>query len=365
MPSGTPQQGAFLGTESGDFKLITTNAMGHLLAGFIVAPAGTAYHPRVPFPDTFELFGFARYTPAGSRPFNLRAMTASDAYERRIIKRRRPYLDGAPLDDTGAEPDTFDIVALFAQSDTALSGRAGEAAYPGYHARFLREARKGGTGTLYFPGRGEKRVRLVRRVSTQTAEARNSEVVTLAFLEDLEDGRAGADTFSLPSAKTAPALLLRQFSASAVRIGLGGDLLDLLDDAVTLLEAATRDPFNAAGLIPLRAQRVLDLCGRVRRLSTRAVQPFEGNGDEVFAPLTPPDAAEALGLLALLEDAAAAQKAAVYGTATTRPRKFDRPLSIFDVAALLGQPVDDLIRLNARLPLFGIPPGVEIITRAA
>lgn len=53
------------------------------------------------------------------------------------------------------------------------------------------------------------------------------------------------------------------------------------------------------------------------------------------------------------------------GTATTRPRRFDRVLSIFEIATLLGQPVDELIRMNARLPLFGVPAGTEIIVRAA
>jgi hypothetical protein len=318
--------------------------------------------------DTFELFGLARYTPAGSKTtFHLRLTMAADVFERRVIKRKRPYLDGAPLDDTGAEPDAFEFTVIFAQSDTTLSRLAGgEKVYPNYHARFLRETRAPGTGTFYFPGRGEKRVRLARRASTQIPEERNCERVTLSLIEDLEDGRAGADTFNLPSAKSGPTLLLRQFRSSAVQIGLGGDLLDQLEEAITLLDAAGRDPFNAGSLIPGRADRVLALCGRIRRMSTSAVQPFDvSTSGDIYPPLLTPDAADTLGALALIEDSAAAQRASVFGTATTRPRRFDRPLSIFDVAVLLGQPVDDLIRLNASLPLFRIPAGVEVITRAA
>ena len=54
---------------------------------------------------------------------------------------------------------------LFAERDTIPN--VSERIYPDYHAAFLREARVEGTGTLYFPGRGEKRVRLKRMASSQ------------------------------------------------------------------------------------------------------------------------------------------------------------------------------------------------------
>lgn len=315
----------------------------------------------MPPPDIFELFGPARYTPAGGATFHLRAMMASDAYERRIIARKRPYLDGAPLDDTGAEPDAIDITLLFAERDPGIPGVA-ERVYPQYHARFLRECRVEGTGTLYMPGRGERRVRLRRLSSQQTPQERDCETVTCSFLVDLEDGgRAGADTFNLPSSKSAGPVLVRQFAAAAAPGGLGGDLLTQLEDAVAQLEATVNAPFEAAADVARRADRVLDLCRRIRRLHTAPVVATAN----AFAPLRPPGAAEPLALLAQIEDVAAGQRAALFGAGSVRPRRFSRPMSIFEIAAQLGQPVDDLIRMNGSLPLFGIPPGVEVLTKAA
>lgn len=315
-------------------------------------------------PDVFELFGLARYTPAGGTTFYLRATMVGDTFERRIVERRRPYLEErpAPCDDTGPNNDTFDVTLLFARADEVLAQRVGEPVYPDYHARFLRESRVEGTATFYFPGRGEKRVRLKRRDSTQDPSARDSEVVRLSLLEDGEDNRAGADTFALPSAKSAGPVLVRQFAEAAGPLGLGGDLLTILEDAMTALEAAVNSPFDAAAQVQQRAQRVLDVCARMRRLHTSVVQKFEPPS---FSPLRPPDASIALALLSQIEESAAAQRGAIFGTGTIRPRTFGRVLSIFDVAALLGQPVDDLIRLNAALPLFGIPAGVQVLTRAA
>jgi hypothetical protein len=105
---------------------------------------------------------------------------------------------------------------------------------------------------------------------------------------------------------------------------------------------------------------VLDVCKRIRRVHTRVIQT-----PPAFSPLLPPGASSALTLIAQIEDTAAAQKGAIFGTASIRPRRFSQRLSIFEIAVKVGQPVDELIRLNAGLPLFGIPAGVEVLTKAA
>ncbi len=314
-------------------------------------------------PDIFQQLGFVKLTPAGSKTtFTLRQNLITHTIKRRPVPRKQPEVEGAPIDDTGSDPDTFDVPLLFARSDTVLQAIIGEAVYPQYHARFLREARVRGTATIYIPARGELRVCVDSIVSTQSPDARDCENVMLRVLVDREDGRAGADTFNLPSAKSAPPILLQQFASAAVQVGLGGDLLGDLEAAVDALQAAINSPLDAAGDVSRRADRVLNLCGKIRRLSTAPVQPFRAGGTP---PLLLAEAVEPLTLLALLEDAAAAQRSAVNGTATTRPRRFDRVLSIFEIATLLGQPVDELIRLNARLPLWGVPAGTEIIVKAA
>lgn len=314
-------------------------------------------------PDAFQQAGYARLTPAGGTTFVLRVVDMTHTIERRVIPRKRPGLDGAPLDDTGAEADVFAFNLLFARSDTALQSIVNEAIYPTFYTRFLRAVRVEGTASMYIPGRGDKRVR-VRRIDTrQNPNEREAENVTLNVVEDLEDpARAGADTFTAPSAKSSPRVYQLALAASAGPVGWGGDLLYQLGAAIDRLQAVIDDPLSAAGDIGQRADRVLDLCRKMRRLHTAPVQPFDGGG---YAPLRATDAFEPLALLARIEDAASAQRAAVFGTATTRPRRFNRVLSIFDIATELGQPVADLIRLNGRLPLFGIPAGTEVIVKAA
>lgn len=305
-------------------------------------------------PDTFELFGPARYTPAGGRTFHLRAAMASDVFERRILPRPRPYVDGAPLDDTGALPDAFDLTFLFAERDTIPN--VSERIYPDYHAAFLREARVEGTGTLYFPGRGEKRVRLKRMASSQVPNERNCEAVMCSFLEDKEDERATAGSFTAPSSKLAVPVSARQFVDTANSLGMGGDLIDSISALASSLEAAVNSPFDAAAQIEQRAQQLVGAVKKIEKTLKKATAAA------AYAPLLPAEAFAAATGLKVLEDAAAAQRAAIFGEGSQRPRVFDRTLSIFEVARLTGKSADTLIRSNPRLPLFAIPPGVEVWT---
>jgi len=307
--------------------------------------------------DTFELFGPARYTPAGGATFSLLAMMASDVYERRIIPRPRPYVDGAPLDDTGALPDALDLTFLFAERGQ-IPG-VNERNYPDYHARFLRDVRVEGTGTLYFPGRGEKRVRLKRMQSQQVPNERNCEAVTCNFLVDAEDERATAGSFVVPTSKLATATVVRQFLDDGNALGMGGDLLESLEDLAGALEAAANSPFDAAADIEDRAARVTAACKRIEKTLSTVPQSF---GALAYAPLLPAEAIAAASGLKVLQDVAAAQRGALLGEGSQRQRVFTEPLSIFEIAARLGKNPDDLIRANPRADLFRIPAGVQVWT---
>jgi len=311
----------------------------------------------VPSPDIFELFGPARYTPPGGRTFRLLASMAADVYERRILPRPRTYVDGAPCDDTGALNDTFDLVFLFAER--AQIPGVPDIVYPNYHAAFLREVRVEGTATLYFPGRGEKRVRLKRMASAQTPQERNCELVTCNFLEDKEDERATAGSFTSPSSKLAVPTAVRAFVDAANALGMGGDLIDSLEGFAGSLEAAANSPFDAAAEIEARAKRVVGAVKKIEKTLAKGPQLF---GPLASAPLLPAEAVAVAVGLKTIEDAAAAQRAAIFGEGSQRPRRFDRPLSIFEVARITGKSADSLIRANSRLPLFAIPPGVEVWT---
>jgi len=311
--------------------------------------------------DIFELYGPARLTPAGGDTFQLLATMASQVYERRIVARKRPYVDGAPLDDTGADPKQFEISILFANGHDRQD--IPQPTYPDYHQRFLDAVEVEGTATLYMPGRGEKRVRIKRVTSEQTPMRRSAEVVMMTCWEDKEDERATAGSFTQPSAKSAGPVIARQLATEAEALGIGGDLFGSIDQFVTSLEAAANSPFDSAAEMQARADQLTDACRRVERLGTK----LQDRADQLaFSPLLPPEAALTCRMLKQLQDTAAAQRSSLFGTATTRPRRFPRPMSIFEIATQLGQNPDELIRLNSRLPsLFTIPAGMPVITKAA
>lgn len=277
---------------------------------------------------------------------------ASEVYERRLVARKRPYVEGAPLDDTGADPDVVELQIMFANGH----GNPGvpDPAYPAYHRRFMREARVEGTGTLYYPGLGEIRCRLKRLDSRKISEERDHEMVGATFWSDTEDGRATAQNYDLPSAKTAGPVIVRKFHEESTWWGLGGDLFESIADLVSSLEAAANSPFDAAQELEARASLLIETTQRATALLLLPLSPFSG-----------PDSAGPLALLNRLQDTAAAQRGAIFGTGSSRVRRFTETLSIFDVAARLGQSADDLIRLNPGLPLFGIPPGLPVWTKAA
>ena len=67
----------------------------------------------MPTADTFTLFGPARWTPAdGSRTFALALVANGHSFERRLVERKRPGLDGAPLDDAGSNPKLGDVFSV-------------------------------------------------------------------------------------------------------------------------------------------------------------------------------------------------------------------------------------------------------------
>lgn len=310
--------------------------------------------------DTFTLFGPARWTPAdGSRTFALALVANSHSHERRIVERKRPGLDGAPLDDAGANPKPYDLRAFFANGH----GVAGvpDPAYPGYHRDFLDalEQKGKGTSTLYIPGRGEKRVRFKRYATSQSPDMRDCEFVDLSFTADLEDEHPTAGAFTLPSAKSAGPVLARKLLEDGHALGIGGDLFDAIGAFVSRVEAAATAPFDSAADMQ---GRVAELVGHIERVEKK-LTGLPG----AFSPLAPAEAAATLVGLALLKDNARRLVSATFGEASVVPRVFPVALSIFDVAARLGQDSGELVQLNVRrVPsLFAIPAGFPVLVKAA
>lgn len=315
--------------------------------------------------DSFTLFGPARWTPAdGSRTFALALVQNDVTHERRLVERKRPYVDGAPFDDSGSDAKPLTLRAIFVNGH----GVAGvpDPAYPQYHRDFLDalEQKGKGTSTLYSPGRGEKRVRYKRYTTSQGVDRRDVEFVDLLFFEETEDQRATAASFTLPSAKSAGPVLARQLLDTGHKLGIGGDLFDAILAAANRLASAASAPFDSAAAMQQRAAELLGLLDRAERNLVYGPRRFGGDS---FSPLSPADAVEIVTGLRVLRDVARRHASATYGEGSVGPVRFPVVLSIFDIAAKLGQDPNELASLNVRrVPsLFAIPAGFPVLVRAA
>lgn len=315
--------------------------------------------------DSFTLFGPARWTPADrSRTFALADTQNDGSHARRIIERKRPGVEGAPLDDGGSDAKPYTLRVIF-MNGHGVHG-VPDPAYPQYHRDFLDalEQKGKGTSTLYVPGRGEKRVRYQHYTTSRTIDRRDCEVVEVAFLEDTEDGRATAASFTLPSAKSAGPVLARRLLDAGHALGIGGDLFDQILLAANRLAAAASAPFDSAAAMQ---QRVSDLLGLLDRAERNLVNGPRRFGGDSFSPLSPADAVEIVTGLRVLRDVARRHASATYGEGSVGPVRFPVTLSIFDIAAKLGQDPNELVSLNVRrVPsLFAIPPGFPVLVKAA
>ena len=315
--------------------------------------------------DSFSLFGPARWTPADrSRTFALVLVANEGEHERRLVERKRPGLEGSPLDDTGSDAKPYTMRALFKNGHGVPD--VPDPAYPQYCFDFLEalEQRGKGTSTLYVPGRGEKRVRFKKYHSAQSIEARDAELIDLTFIDDLESEHVTAGAFSLPSAKSAGPVAMRRLRDDARALGVGGDLLDKLEVAVNRMNAAAMAPFDSAAALQ---QRVGEVLGLIHRFELNLATAPRRLGGGAINPIAQAEASSVHLGLAQLRDNAHKQAGATYGEGSVVERSYPVPLSIYEVATIERQDPGELLNLNARrLPsLVAILPGTPVLVKAA
>jgi len=285
-------------------------------------------------------------------------------HERRLVERKRPGLEGSPLDDTGSDAKPYTMRALFKNGHGVPD--VPDPAYPQYCFDFLEalEQRGKGTSTLYVPGRGEKRVRFKKYHSAQSIEARDAELIDLTFIDDLESEHVTAGAFSLPSAKSAGPVVMRRLRDDARALGVGGDLLDKLEVAVNRMNAAAMAPFDSAAALQ---QRVGEVLGLIHRFELNLATAPRRLGGGAINPIAQAEASSVHLGLAQLRDNAHKQAGATYGEGSVVERSYPVPLSIYEVATIERQDPGELLNLNARrLPsLVAILPGTPVLVKAA
>jgi prophage DNA circulation protein len=263
----------------------------------------------------------------------------------RIVRRQRPYRDGAKLDDTGSKEKVWVLDAVFENSIDEPGIEQVPHPYPYALNQLLASFDNHETGDLELPTRGKIRCRGESYDRTESNEERDCARVSLTFVQDNEDN-VDASSFQTPSSRAT----VRRDADLAID-GLEG--IGALSDLVESLGAAAQDLQDALAAPGELVQDVDQKAARVVRLVDNVERQFTVTDQAGRDLLNDPDAWATVRQLAMLKDRTAI---AMDEKTSSLPRivtvVFQTTRSLFDIATELAQDPQDLMNLNSRLENF-------------
>ena len=271
----------------------------------------------------------------------------------RIVRRRRPYRDGAKLDDTGSKEKEWDVTAVLENSIEEEGLPTDRALYPRALNAMIDSFDLHRTGTLILPSRGAVRACAESYKRRESQSERDTARVTFHFVQDNEDN-VDALSFTTPSIRSTARQLVEETTfSSESRGGFAQSLADL-EGAATDLQDAIAAPGEAVQDTDQKAARVV-------RLAADTEHQFTVSGQLGRDLFTDPDSWATVRQLHQLEDRsrrAASEKSAlgrVIGITFTTTR------TILDIAAELVQDPASLLDLNTQLEnALSIPAGTIV-----
>lgn len=310
--------------------------------------------PVVPTPpgpaDAWADLPAAEFVDSEDYHHSFVALQVGERFSLRVAPRPRAYQRGAKLDQTGPNPDEFELDLIF-HADVIEAG-ADFDRWPGAKERFFAAAHLGETGTLNLPWKRGIRCKVVEASSTARAdEHRGGEAVRVKFSTDNEDNLDRA-AFQLVSVKaTLPNRVeAAQFDLESEGMDLFAieDITELAANVVGLLNSPAD---NAAALLHAgnRLRRAVETVGAA--FSTDAAGRDQLNG--------PSGASARLALLGLAELGSRAVGEA--RPRATRVMTFTRARDIWSIATELGQNARELMTINEQIEDFAvIPAGTSV-----
>lgn len=309
--------------------------------------------------DIFDRLPSFTWTVGGKR-LALPVAKVNRTKSNRLVSHVRVYRDGARHDDTGSHPGGWEYTFL-AHVESSEEGIIRD-----FFPRGLMDLEKSfdvhEVGTLVTPF-GEQRCRADRLTYTLDRQTGvDAAAVVATWVEDNEDDTTSR-SFTLPTARSASKLYLANVVDGAGALGAGSGLFDSLKEAVNAIVGLIEYPGDVVAQLVTQGQIVLDAGGRI----TNAVA---SSPDRTLAPfsalLSDPYAGPVLRNLETLVDTelrAAAEQARATKPRTTK--RYDRQVSIFDVALDVSQDVAFLMEINASLSgmpggFYEIPPKTPI-----
>jgi prophage DNA circulation protein len=309
--------------------------------------------------DTWEDLPPASFQVGNLPEIKFPAVAVGEDGGNRLVRRERPFQEGAKLDGTGTKADEFSIDALFhvdgTEHEVDVAGD-GITLWPD-RLELLIEALKvsqGETGTLHLPWKRNLRVRAEtwsRRANSN--DNRGGETLQIKFIADNEDfvNRASVEKFSI---KGSVAL---QVERAFFDLESQGSWLPAFEDITELAS-------ELAGLIALPGEKLQNILLHARRLGNgvQTVMDALTTAQDGFGDLAQPGGAIAMGNLgAVLEISAGASDEARSSLPATRIVKFQVTRDLFSIAAELGQDGFKLLGINGELETpDSIAPGTAV-----
>lgn len=285
----------------------------------------------------FEQYGPCRWICQGDDvTWPVKRITESGG--NRIVEHKRPFREGAKLDDTGGEPFVWKLDAVFNNTLDEDGLRADEPIYPDLLNRLIRSLSIHKTGSLYLPTRGAVRARPRGWERVETDEVRDEGAFTVTFVEDNEDAVDRA-ALKEPSVSAQLVRLAEQAEFTAAQAGTLtlGALKEFCEDLQNLAQAPGRaidDVTRAAEVVKHTTRKLI----RTLRQESERVSQF------VFAPHES-ELARQLEALLDLASAAELQRNASRG-GTTRTMVVQADTDIYALAAGLRIDAAVLLDLN-------------------
>ena len=300
----------------------------------------------------FETLTACRWTAKGKPAVAIPVARVTETVDTRLAARRRPYKRGWKLDSTSRDGRIWDLECVY-----RATGDDDEGVYPDDLNALCATIDVDETGDLELPTRGPVRARFKGYRRVEDAELVDGATIVMTFWEDSEDD-ATAASFTAPTAKGGAKLAGAQATEDLEEAGAWDfDVADF-NELCAGLEALANFPGDVIDQVDAKANAIVTSVARVEKAFGDSKNRLAG---DVATLLTDPASAPALRSMVRLADVAHRARLEAGLATKTVLRRFDRVLSIFDIATAVGQDGTLLLTSNRGLadPL-AIPAGTPV-----
>lgn len=290
----------------------------------------------------------------GGLTLYIAVMKISEDGGNRIVRRQRPYRNGAKLDDTASKEKVWVVEGIYNNNLEETGIPDDVVMYPDMMNATIASADIHETGTLQLPTRPVIRCRLESYQRTESSEARDTGYVTFTFVQDNEDN-IDAQSFKAPTVRATVRRTVDETTFGMESLGGFSQFLADLEDAAENLEDAMNAPGEAIQDADQKAARVV-------RLAQNVEDQFVRSANLGRDLLTDPDSWATFRQLRILQDrtaSAATEKSSAIAPVVSAI--FETSRSLFDIAVELAQDPTDLAAINGHLEnLLAIPAGTVV-----